>query len=77
VVIPAGLVTSDGISAVVVNQRTGEGVSVPAPAEESVEIPLLQFARDDSALLGFSTANPACSTAFLCSELWVAKASST
>ncbi|HYC91749.1 MAG TPA: phospholipase D-like domain-containing protein [Thermoanaerobaculia bacterium] len=58
VVIPAGLVTSAGLSAVVVNQRTGEGVSVPVPAGTTVEIPLLQFARDDSALLGFTTANP-------------------
>jgi phosphatidylserine/phosphatidylglycerophosphate/cardiolipin synthase-like enzyme len=59
VVLPAGLVMSAGISAVVVNQRTGEGVSAPAPVDVSVEIPLGQFARDDSALLGFSTANPA------------------
>lgn len=57
-VVPAGLVTSAGLSAVVVNQRTGETVSVPAPVGVTVEIPLLQFARDDSALLGFSTDNP-------------------
>jgi phosphatidylserine/phosphatidylglycerophosphate/cardiolipin synthase-like enzyme len=54
--LPAGLVTSAPVTAVVVNQRTGEAVSVAIPSTGlPTEIRLENFAREDGALLGFTT----------------------
>ena len=74
VFLPAGLVTSAPVTAIVVNQRTGEGVSVPINSTGiDVEIPLTQFARNDSALLGFTTESSP--TIASCPELFELRAS--